>query len=699
MKTILILLLMLCGISANASNLSKAFEALEIYNYFQAKKMFEKSLKKHPIPASFGLSIIYVRKDNPFSNLDSAHSKITLAFETYGALDSRLKGKYKILDVDSSSIVQQRDLISHLFYIRAIDVHSVYAFQDFIDKNPWSHEVDSAIYKRDELAFEQAIQAGGSNDYSKFLTAFPQSVFAVEAEEMLHRSVYTEQTFSNSFVDYVKFVETNPNSPYRGEAEDKVYGIATSTGTMEAFRNFIIEFPSNRNVPRAWKYLYNAQMQEEYSAQNILKFKNQYPDYPFLTELNAEYNMADKILYPIRTDSQWGYCDKTGSVCINSNYQSAEWFSEGLAVVKINEKYGYINKLGKEIIKAEFDDALPFHEGFALVEINDFWGIIDRNGDFIIPAKYEDLGQLKEGFCYYQEDDLYGYFDAKGLVRLKPQYSEAFDFENGMAIVSKNDYYGIIDVYGTTYIPFKYEDLYRHSHGKFVGLLSDYWGLINAKGDTILGFEYDFIGKPKGNFSIVELDGEYNYINQEGGFLLKEWLETFTEYRQIATFENGYAKIKGAKGFNLIDTLGNKIFKTDVEDVGKFADLIAVRKNGKWGYINQKAQVVIPYSYSYAYSFNGGIGIVQNEPFFGAVNKSGVFLIEPYQEELYLLSDSFFLCKSLGKYGLMSIAGDTLLSYIYKNIEPIDENVVKVEEGQNIFYYNIKLNQFIRKEE
>ncbi|UKN02160.1 WG repeat-containing protein [Paracrocinitomix mangrovi] len=699
MRKILLILFLFVSFIALSGKLNKAFEALEIYNYFEAKRLFEKSLKKNPVPAAYGLSIIYARNDNPFSNLDSAYSKIYLAYTKFPELKENQKDKYKKFGVDSLTIINQRDLVSKLYFERAVSVNSIYGFQDFIDKNKWSVYLDSATLLRDELAYQKAINSGKSEDFEFFIAAYPESSLKTDAQEMLDKTLYIEKTHKNSFIDYVNFVKEHPNSPYRGEAEDKIYQISTKTGTAESYRTFIVDFPNNRNVKEAWKRLYNAKLEDDYSSESIMEFKNQYPDYPFQKELILEYNMADKVLYPIMSSGSWGYCDWSGYLVIQPVYGTAEWFQEGLAVVERKGKYGYINKLGNLIIEAKFDDALPFHEGHGLVEIDGKWGMVDRNGVFVIEPKYEDLGNLNDGLCYYLEEDLYGYFDDKGFARLKPQYTEAYDFEDGLAVVSNNDYYGIIDEYGTTHVPFKYEDLYYLSEGRFAALLEDFWGIIDNKGKVLLDFEYDYIGKYLNGVSIIELEDQFNYVDKEGKILLSQWVDTYTEYRTFAMFNNGYAKVSSDKGFNLIDTLGTKLFKTDWEDVGYYSDRIAVKKSGKWGYVNPKGQKIIPFEFTYAYSFKGKSAVVQQSPFYGVINKKGEFDIDPLQEELVQLNDTVFVAKSLGKYGLISSKGDTLLPYNYVKIEPIDEKIVKVEENNELYYYNYSTQKFIRKED
>ena len=689
----------MCSFVGYAGKLKRGFEALDIYNYFEAKRLFEKTLKKHPVPAGYGLSIIYARNDNPFSNLDSAYQMIKLSYLSFSEEKDRKIEKYQKLGVDSAAVIRQRDHISQLYYQRAVDVNSIYGFQDFIDKHPWSEYIDSAVYRRDKLAFVNAVKSGHSEDYEMFLAVYPGSEFADSAQRFLDKALYLEKTFSNSFIDYVNFIKSHPNSPYIEEAEDKVFQLSTQTGTAEAYKNFIIEFPGNHNIEIAWKYLYNARLQEGYSSKAIAEFKNEFPDYPFQKDLILELNVADKVLYPIKYAGSWGFCDKSGYMVIPPIYTSADWFREGLSVVFKKDHYGYINKLGQIVIEPKFDDALSFNEGHALVEMDEKWGMINRAGDFVIPCEYEELGNLSNGLCYYYEDGLYGYLDTKGYPRLKPQYTEAYDFEGELAVVSKNDYYGVIDEFGTTLIPFKYEDLIYHSAGKYIALLDDYWGIISLKGDTIVPFEYDFIGKPINGLSIIELEDQFNFLDTTGKFIFTELVETYSEYRVLAQFKNGYAKTLSDRGFNLTNKEGQKLFRSDWEDVGSYSNIIAVKKGGKWGYVNTKGQKVLPFEYSYAHSFKEDAAIVQLSPFYGVINKKGEYLIDPLQEELRPLNDSVLIAKSLGKYGLITLEGDTLLAYKYVNIEPIDEFVVKLEEQGEVFYYNCRICKFIRKED
>ena len=68
----------------------------------------------------------------------------------------------------------------------------------------------------------------------------------------------------------------------------------------------------------------------------------------------------------------WGYVDKSGEIVIDYQYEWAGPFSEeGYALVEVDGKYGYINKDGSWFLKPQFDDANSFSNGYAVVQLTD----------------------------------------------------------------------------------------------------------------------------------------------------------------------------------------------------------------------------------------------------------------------------------------------------------------------------------------
>jgi hypothetical protein len=104
---------------------------------------------------------------------------------------------------------------------------------------------------------------------------------------------------------------------------------------------------------------------------------------------------------------------------IPPQFESAQWFSEGLAAVKKGEVFGYINQKGEWIIKLQFKFAAPFSEGMATVgNSTSEFGYIDSTGKIIVVPQYELAGSFSNGLAvlYMFRDRKMCYIDKKGTI-------------------------------------------------------------------------------------------------------------------------------------------------------------------------------------------------------------------------------------------------------------------------------------------
>ncbi len=84
---------------------------------------------------------------------------------------------------------------------------------------------------------------------------------------------------------------------------------------------------------------------------------------------NAVTNITEQPLKIfIEKNGKFGF-KRNGKVVIKAEYDYADGFTEGLAMVGKNGKYGFINKQGKLIIPMQYDFTLSFFsEGLASVK-------------------------------------------------------------------------------------------------------------------------------------------------------------------------------------------------------------------------------------------------------------------------------------------------------------------------------------------
>jgi hypothetical protein len=135
-----------------------------------------------------------------------------------------------------------------------------------------------------------------------------------------------------------------------------------------------------------------------------------------------------------------GYKDETGKVIIPLQFDSAGYFSEGLAPVEIGEKWGFIDKTGITVIPLQYTLAHSFSEGLAAVRVRNQggfgkWGFIDKEGKMVIPPQYDGAYSFSEGLAWVAVDGKIGFIDQSGKMVIQPQFDEAEDFSQGVAKV------------------------------------------------------------------------------------------------------------------------------------------------------------------------------------------------------------------------------------------------------------------------
>jgi hypothetical protein len=75
-----------------------------------------------------------------------------------------------------------------------------------------------------------------------------------------------------------------------------------------------------------------------------------------------------------------------------TSWDTACYFSEGLAAAKRGGLWGYVSAAGQEVIPPDWDGAFAFSNGLAAVQKRGRFGYIDSNGTVVIPPQFEDAG-------------------------------------------------------------------------------------------------------------------------------------------------------------------------------------------------------------------------------------------------------------------------------------------------------------------
>lgn len=307
------------------------------------------------------------------------------------------------------------------------------------------------------------------------------------------------------------------------------------------------------------------------------------------------------VLKKIKIGHKYGYIqyiNNGGELVILPQFDYAENFSEGLAVIKQRGKYGYINTNGEIIVTPQFDTAKNFTERLALVQQKGKWGYINTNGEIIIPCQYSNAGSFSEGLAPVQKSyKKYGYINTNGkeiisanfdyaasfteklgLVKQKgkwgyisidgvfvisPQFNDSYSFFDGMALFKGRDQWGYINNSGKQVIPALFDDTWGFSEGMALIQQKNKYGYINLKGKQVIPSLFDNAGHFNEGLAPVKLNGKWGYIDINSKFVIPpqfDFIEQYVDELMSRAFSNGLAQVDIDGQEHYIDKIGKVVY-------------------------------------------------------------------------------------------------------------------------------------------
>ena len=342
------------------------------------------------------------------------------------------------------------------------------------------------------------------------------------------------------------------------------------------------------------------------------------------------------------------------------------FYEQNVLKVSKNGKKGLIDGSGKEILKCEYDEILPIRntEKVYKVKKDGNYGIVDEKGKIIIEPQYEEMEKIsdnvKEGFVVKKKDSKRGVIDYFGKTILDLNYEEIKNIYNEKYIVIKEqgneklvdrDGKVVLENTGNEIIGFSkniQDDIIIKKDGKI--------GVINIEGKNIIEPQYEELEETKPGAYIAKKDGKYGVIDSKNDKMLEFEYETINYYskadilvaqdKELKDYiiDNKYEiKTEGIlidldeekEYFEIRQGDSNKYYNFKFEeklakDVDKSSTLFPIKKEGKYGFADEKDNIVIEPKYDEvtkqnAYGFSG----IKKDGKWGCIDKEGMIIQEP----------------------------------------------------------------------
>ena len=162
-------------------------------------------------------------------------------------------------------------------------------------------------------------------------------------------------------------------------------------------------------------------------------------------------------------------------------------FSEGYAVVELNNKFNFIDTQGKLFSPNQwFDGFGNFSDGYAPVKLNNKWNLIDTQGKLVSPNQWFDgVYAFYNGYARLKLNNKWNFIDTQGKLFSPNQWFDgAGDFSDGYAPVKLNGKWNLIDTQGKLVSPNQWFDYVGDfSDGYAPVKLNGKWYKIDTKGN------------------------------------------------------------------------------------------------------------------------------------------------------------------------------------------------------------------------
>lgn len=246
----------------------------------------------------------------------------------------------------------------------------------------------------------------------------------------------------------------------------------------------------------------------------------------------SEIEELNNVLYPFhdKASGKFGYMNKSGKVILKPQFDYAEKFINGCAIVRIDDKLGAINNKGNFEVKlsnsekfklpdktSRLDDLINLrkeNKKYKLIEEKLFYGIVDKYENYVVSPKYIEIK-----FMENIPNELASSFF------IGADYHIEYDiFVGDYAVVNNGEKDILIDKNGNEILDIPFNDLY-------------------LKDDFIIGFDS---GSEKVSVNTIDLDN----------------LENSKEYFSISNISKDRGVASNEKGYVLIDKSGQELTKT-----------------------------------------------------------------------------------------------------------------------------------------
>ncbi|MFM7054057.1 MAG: WG repeat-containing protein [Bacteroidota bacterium] len=679
------------------TSIEKAFDSYHNKNYASAKIGFENSEHVFPALSAYGLSMCFANDSTGKIDLDSAYLMVKKAIALWENASKRESNVAKRLSISIADFYSFQDTVIQKAFNKALSSGTQQALDSFILVFPVKEFVDSAVSVRNRIAFEDAEKDGTAASYLAYMNRFPESSYFSISKNRYYRLLYDESVKGGSIGEYEVFIRSFPGNPYVHDAWRKLFSLSTRNSSEEKpYLDFLGNYPSTPLIEDVWFII-----RENYFLRNPIKSKDdfirQFPQCPVDFENVSELELRNGALLPFSLGGNWGFLDSIGSIVVKPNYSIVHAFNGGLARVVDHSKTGFVNVKGEEVVKPYFDSATDFIQGFSVVSESGRYGIIDRRGNTVVPVSNDSLSIAGENTFIQYRSGRCNYLNRMGEQLSDSVFVSCGEMLNGASVCYNGMGYGLIRNDGRLVLQCDFRDVIRLSDSRFSISKGDKFALADTGGNILTQFIFDAIGEFSSGLAAASIGGKFGYIDQRGRTKIPFIYQVLDGFPASAKFNGGYAVISLSGAFGIGDTSGNVVIADSFNRVDLLENGFAIVYDSTYGALLEieNDRFLTESIFDTAGVFSFGSLPVRVGDLWGAIDKSGNYLVEPRYFSITPLPNGYHIVAAENGYGIKDNKSGGVLVAEYDAADFMFGRYVKLIQAGNIHWFDTNTGSLI----
>ncbi len=352
----------------------------------------------------------------------------------------------------------------------------------------------------------------------------------------------------------------------------------------------------------------------------------------------------------VQKDGKWGLINYEGKMLLNPQYDSIEALQgiKNALLVKKEGKCGIVNNEGKIILDTIYTEITNLGKdnssGYIVKNDEGMYGIVGTSKNVILENKYEDIEKVYGNDLYViTQEGKQKVINKEGQDVLTQGFEQVTDIlktKDAGVIYMSNGKYGVMTLNGEVKIEAQYENLKEVKANIFIATKENKQGIVDIDNQEKVPFQYQTITySEKGDIYIAE-DENYNSQVMNHQFEVKQ-----TGILIEINTDSGYFELRQGDEYKYYNF---KFEEKNKQDILTNHTLYLDKKDNHYGYVDKNGNVVVEYVYDDATEQNEyGFSAVKKDGKWGAINNKG----EVVQEPMYVLDDYVFI-DFIGKWHL-----------------------------------------------